>query len=53
MIPLPTVLTLRNTRVHISSSDYSDMAFYIETPINKALCFHTILRIPNVNPYHC
>lgn len=50
MIPLLTVLVLRNARIHVDSSNHSDMTSYIEVLVNKALCFHVILRIPNVNP---
>ena len=50
--PLPAVLVLRNAKVYIGSSNCSNIAFYIEACVDKAFCFHTILRIPNVDPYH-
>ena len=49
---LPTILALRNTRVHIGSLDSSNMLFYIEISVNKTLSLCTILRVPNVNPYN-
>jgi len=35
--PLPTIFALRNTRIHVSSSDGCNVSFYIETSINKCL----------------
>ena len=52
MTSLPTTLTLRNARVHVGSSNNSNMMTYIETFINKIFHFHTILRTPNVNLYN-
>jgi len=49
IIPLPTIFALRNTRVHIGSSDSSDIIIYIETSVNETFSFCTILRIPNIN----
>ena len=43
VIPLPTVLALWNTKVHICSSYGSNMMAYIEISVKKALCFYTIL----------
>ena len=34
--PLPTVLILRNTSIHICTSNSGDIAFYIEELINKS-----------------
>jgi len=47
--PLPTILTLRNTRVHIDSSNSSDIMTYIETSVNNTFSFCTILKIPNID----
>ena len=52
MIPLLVVLVLRNAKIHVDSSNHSDITSYIKVPVNKTLCFHAILRIPNVNPNH-
>jgi len=52
MILLLAVLALRNVRIYVDFSNHSDMISYIEVSINKALCFHAILRIPNVDPNH-
>ena len=52
IILLPTILLLRNARVHVGSSNNSNMMIYIETFVNKTFYFHTILRIPNVNLYN-
>jgi len=46
----PTVFTLWNTRVHISSSYSGDISSYIEALIDQTLCFASALDIPNVNP---
>ena len=51
VILLPAVLTLRNASIYISSSNCSNIASYIKASVDKAFCFYTILRIPNVNPY--
>ena len=49
VILLLVFLSIRTVRSHIGFSNYSNMIFYIKVPINKALCFCTILRIPNVD----
>jgi len=41
MIPLPTILVLRNTKVHICSSNSSNITSYIETSVNKAFCYNS------------
>jgi len=48
---LPTILVLRNVRVHVSFLNSSDMLSYIGTSIDKTLSLHTSLRVPNINPY--
>ena len=54
MTPLPTILTLRDTRVHVSTSNCSDYVSNVETPVDKFLGIVTILVVPNVDPdyYH-
>jgi len=46
----PTIFTLWNARVYVSSSYGSNISFYIETLINQTLGFAPALDIPNVNP---
>jgi len=41
MIPLPTILALGYTWVHICISDCYDVASYIKTPIDEAFSFGT------------
>ena len=50
MSPLPVVLVLRNTRIHVGSSNCCDVPSYIEAPVNKTLCLTATLNVPNVNP---
>ena len=45
-----TVLILWYARVHVHPSDSCNVTTYIKAPVNKALCFYTILQIPNINP---
>jgi len=49
---LPTILALRDTRIHVGFSDSCDLLTYIEVFVNKILSFCTILRIPNINLYN-
>ena len=49
MSPFPTVFTLWDTGVHISSSYGSDIPFYIKAMIDQTLCFASALDVPNVN----
>jgi len=48
--PLPAVFALEDTRIHICTSNSSDVAFYIEASINQLLHFLTTLNILNVYP---
>ena len=50
MISLPTILTLWNTRVYISTMNTSDISTNVETSVDKFLGLCTTLGIPNVNP---
>jgi len=34
MFPLPAVLTLGDTRIHVCASDGGNIAFYVEVPVN-------------------
>ena len=51
--PFPTVLTLRNARVHVHTMDDSYILSNIELAINDVLCCRTALGIPDVDPNHC
>jgi len=46
--PLPAVFALGDTGIHICTFNSSDVASYIEAPINQLLCFPTTLNVPNV-----
>jgi len=50
MFPLPAVLALRNTRIHIGFLNCHDKPPYIKAPVNKTLGLTATLNIPNVNP---
>ena len=50
MSPLPAILTLRDTRVHVGFSNSSNKLPYIKTPINKIFGLAPTLNIPNVDP---
>jgi len=52
MFPLPTVLALWNTWVHISTFDSSDETSDVEATIYDVLCQRTTLGIPDVQPDH-
>jgi len=51
MFPLPTVLTLWNTWVHISTMYYGDETPYIEASIDDSFGLGTILSVPYVDLY--
>ena len=48
--PLPAVVTLRDSRVHVGGPNSSDVPAKVERIIYQQLCFGSILRIPNVKP---
>ena len=48
--PLPVVMTLRDSRVHVGSPDGGNVPAKVERMIYQQLCFGSILRIPNVKP---
>ena len=52
MTPLPTVFTLRNTRVRISHSNHRNIPSNIETLINKTFSLDSTLCVPNVDPHN-
>ena len=51
--PLPTVLALRDTWVHVGTSNGSDVASNIEVSVDDVLSYRTALGIPDVHPNHC
>ena len=53
MSPLPTVLTLWDTWVHIGTFDGSDESSNVEATIDNVLRQRTTLGIPDVHPDHC
>ena len=52
MSPLPTVLTLQNTWVHVGTFDSSDESSNVEATIDNVLHQRTTLGIPDVHPDH-
>ena len=54
MPPLPAVLTLQDTRVHVSTADGSDITTNVETSVDKSFSSCTALRVPYIYPdnYH-
>jgi len=50
VIPFPTVLTLQHARVHVSTTDCSDIASNIEVFVDDLLGVRPILSIPDVDP---
>ena len=53
MSPLPTVFTLRNPWVHVSSANDCNESSNIESLIDNVLRARTTLEIPDVHPYYC
>ena len=49
----PTVYALRNFWIHVSSTDSSDIASYIEVSVDDFFPIGPVLSIPNVNPDYC
>ena len=52
MTPLPTVFTLKNTRICISHSNRCNISSDIKTSINKTFSLDSALCIPNINPHN-
>ena len=50
MTPLPTILILRDTRIHVGVPYHRNDTFYIEISVNDFLSIVTILGIPYINP---
>ena len=51
MIPLPAILALQYTWVHICTLNCCDKTTDVEPLVNDFLSIGSILCIPNVNPY--
>ena len=49
MFPLPTIFVLRNSQIHICTSNCSNVATNIKAPVNEIFGFGTALNVPNVN----
>ena len=50
MTPFPAILTKRDARVHVCTSDGGDEVSNVETPVNEHFCILTALNVPNVDP---
>jgi len=50
MSPFPAVFTLGDSRIHVRSSDYSDIVAHVEASVNEELSILPALHVPNVNP---
>jgi len=48
----PTVFTLRNTWVHVSTMNCSDVASNVEVSIDETFGFETTLNVSNIEPYN-
>ena len=49
---LSAIFVLENARVHVSTTNYSNMSSYVEATVNKSLTQYTTLGILDVNPYN-
>ena len=52
MAPLPAVLALWNSRIHVSASNSRDVVAYVEASVYEYLSILTALDIPYVDPYY-
>ena len=53
-VPLfPTIFALRNARIHVCSLDNHNVAFYVETSVDKIFSLSTVLRVLYANPNDC
>jgi len=53
MSPLPAVFALGDSRVHVCSSNSSNVVADVEAPINEYFSIMTALNIPYINPDDC
>jgi len=50
VVPLPAILALRDTGVHVSSTNSSYVFAYVEASVDQILSFGAILGVPYVDP---
>ena len=48
--PLPAILALGNSRIHVRTSNCGDVIAHIEAPVNEKFCVFSTLNIPDVEP---
>jgi len=48
----PAILTLQYSRIYICISNYGNIPFYIEIPVNETFYVITTLNVPNIQPYN-
>jgi len=48
--PLPAILTLGNSQIHICTSNCGDVIAHIEAPVNEKFSIFPTLNIPDVYP---
>ena len=48
--PLPAILALENSRIHIHTSNCGDVIAHIEAPVNEKFSIFSTLNIPDVDP---
>jgi len=51
--PFPTILTLENSRVHVYSSNDSNIVAYVETPVVEYFDIAATLYISYINLNDC
>ena len=50
MILFPTILALRNARVHVGTSYHSDYVSDVKSPVDYFLGIVAILVVPDIDP---
>jgi len=48
--PLPAILALGNSQIHVRTSNCGDVIAHIEAPVNKKFSVFSTLNIPDVKP---
>ena len=48
--PLPAILALGNSRIHIRTSNSGNVIAHIEAPVNEKFSIFSTLNIPDVDP---
>ena len=49
----PTILVLRNSRIHVCSLDHCNVVFYIKISVNKVFSLSVTLRVSYVDLDNC